>query len=241
MLRLSQLQCEEYVYREKNLNGSFKQLHINSKVVPMFPVQKQKKGAQSACISKLPPEAKEKDLLYVWPLDKYYGHRIRICRGTAAVPLGKHALSNKSRKCTQKQVSLGTRRIIASEQLVLRSCTRKVLLKSKLKKEPDTAPSNHLGHAYERTSEEQHKAASMLLFAPANQSGAHASYSHYFSSSKTNVHPVPSTSQGFTPVSFQNVQGCTINIVSALQPPLLPPQAPLVDFTEIELQSFFSE
>ena len=129
VLRLSQLQCEEYVYREKNLNGSFKQLHINSKVVPMFPVQKNKKGAQSACISKLPPEAKE-DLLCVRPLDKYYGHRIRICRGTAAVPLGKHTLSSKSRKCTQKQVSLGTRRIIASEQLVLRSCTRKVLLKS---------------------------------------------------------------------------------------------------------------
>ena len=43
------------------------------------------------------------------------------------------------------------------------------------------------------------------------------------------------------PVSFQNVHGCTISIMSAPQPPLPPPQAPLLDLTEIELQSFFSE
>lgn len=78
-LKLSQLQRDhdKYVYYKnvsKNQNGSFKQLHVNSKVVPVFPCPE----AGQRCpmylldlyISKLPEEAKQNDLLYIRPLEK---------------------------------------------------------------------------------------------------------------------------------------------------------------------------
>ena len=132
---------------------------------------------------------------------------------------------------------MDTKRTIASEQLVPLSCTRKG---SKLIQERTGHRSLESLRTYERTSKEQHKAASTLLSAPMNSG---ASCSHYFSSAKSktiDIHPGPSSSQGFMPVSFQNLQGCTINVMSAPQPPPPPSQAPLVDFTETELESFFS-
>ena len=101
-LKLSELQrdSDKYVYQEnvlKNRNGSFKQLHVKSKVVVVFLCAE----AEERCpvhlldlsISKLPKEAKEKDLVYVRPLDKkpldpadaWY----------SAVPLWKHTLQKK--------------------------------------------------------------------------------------------------------------------------------------------------
>ena len=246
-LRLSQLQRDgdKYVYYEnvsKNRNGSFKQLHINSKVVPMFPCPE----AQGRCpvhlldlyISKLPKEAKEKDLFYVRPLDKK--PQDPNLPWYSAVPLGKHTLQQKVRNmCAEAGVS-GNK-----TNHSLRATGATELYKKGV---PEKLIQERTGHrsleslrTYERSSEDQHKAVSTLLSAPAIHSGA--SYSHCFSSTKTktiDIHPVPSTSQGFMPVSFQNVHGCTINIMSAPQPPLPPPQAPLVDFTETELQSFFS-
>lgn len=54
---------DHYEYYEnvsKNRNGSFKQIHIKSKVVPVF-----------ACMSvKFPPPAVAKHLFYVWPLQE---------------------------------------------------------------------------------------------------------------------------------------------------------------------------
>jgi len=57
----------------KNRNGSFKQLHVKSKIVPVFACP----AAGERCpfhildtyISKLPPQAFEKDLFYVRPLE----------------------------------------------------------------------------------------------------------------------------------------------------------------------------
>ena len=186
-------------------------------------------------INKLPSEAKEKDLLYVRPLDKKPQDPNLLWY--SAVPLGKHTLQHKM--CAEAGVSghkmNHSLRATGATELYKKGAPEKLI------QERSGHHSLKSLRTYERTSEEQH---SSLLSAPANQSGAHASYSHYFSSSKTktiDVHPVPSTSQGFMPVSFQNVQGCTINIMSAPQPPLPPPQAQLLDFTETELQSFFSE
>ena len=76
-LKLSQFErCDSYVYHEntsKNRNGSFKQLHVKKKVVPIYSCPQ----AGDRCpvylldkyISKLPEEAKEKDFCYVRPLE----------------------------------------------------------------------------------------------------------------------------------------------------------------------------
>lgn len=106
----------------KNQNGSFKQLHINSKVVPVFPCPE----AGDRCpvrlldlyISKLPTDVKENDLLYVWPLDKkpqdpWY----------SAVPLGKHT-SAKIEKDVCRHRHLWEHNEPVSELLVLPSCSR---------------------------------------------------------------------------------------------------------------------
>ena len=102
-LKLSQLQrCDDgrYVYYEnvsKNRNGSFKQLHIKNKVVPVFACPE----AGERCpvrildqyISKLPEEAKQKDLFYVRPLEK---KPLELSKPWySSVPLGKHTLQQK--------------------------------------------------------------------------------------------------------------------------------------------------
>ena len=79
-LQLPQLKrCTDwYVYYEntsKNRNGSFRQLRVKNKVVPLYPCPE----AGERCpvhildkyISKLPSEAKEKNLFYVRPLEKF--------------------------------------------------------------------------------------------------------------------------------------------------------------------------
>ena len=70
-LKLSQLQrdSDKYVYHENVSNGSFKQLHVRSKVVPVYSCPE----AGQRCplylldfyISKLPEEAKKQDLVHV--------------------------------------------------------------------------------------------------------------------------------------------------------------------------------
>lgn len=69
----SQHDSEKYVYYEnvsKNRNGSFKQLHINSKVVPLFPCPEAQEGCPvhplDLYIRKLLTEAKVKLLPHVW-------------------------------------------------------------------------------------------------------------------------------------------------------------------------------
>ena len=178
-------------------------------------------------------------MLYVRPLDKkpedphspWY----------SAAPLGKHTLQQKVKKMCAAAGIQGTK-----TNHSLRATGATELYKKGV---PEKLIQERTGHrsieslrTYERTSEEQHKAASTLLSAPSHSS---ASYSHCFVSSKTKtigIHsapgPGPSNSHGLMPVSFQNLQGCTINITTAPQPP---PQAPLVDFTETELENFFSD
>ena len=81
VLKLSQLKRvtdpDRYIYYEavsRNHNGSFTQLHVKNKVVPMFACPE----AGDRCpvrildhyISKLPQEAVTQDLFYVRPLEK---------------------------------------------------------------------------------------------------------------------------------------------------------------------------
>ena len=107
-LRLSQLKrFNKYVYYEntsKNRNGTFKQLRVKNKVVPLHPCPE----AGERCpvfilISKLHEEAKEKDLFYVRPLEKTSSlskpwHSL--------VPIGKHSLHAKMKNmCSEAGIS----------------------------------------------------------------------------------------------------------------------------------------
>ena len=219
-LKLSQLQHdgEKYVYYEnvsKNQNGSFKQLLIKSKVVPVFPCPE----AGERCpvhlldkyISKLPTAAKEMDLFYVRPLDEK--PQDPNMPWYSAVQANTHYNRNFKKMCADAGIngnktnhSLGA---TGATELYKRGVPEKLI------QERTGHHSLESLRTYERTSEEQHKAASSVLSASSHTG---ADYSHWFSSTKTksiNVHPVPFSSQGFVPVSFQNVQGCTINIMSA--------------------------
>ena len=103
-LKLSQLQWlrdpDRYVYYEnvsKNRNGSFKQLHIRGKVVPVYACPE----AGGRCpvsildkyLSKLSPETVEKDLFYVRPLEQVPTNPLDPWY--ASVPVGKGTLRKK--------------------------------------------------------------------------------------------------------------------------------------------------
>ena len=106
-LKLTQLQRmrqpDHYIYNEnvsKNRNGSFKQLHIKSKTVPLYACP----DLGTRCpvyildkyIGKLPPKAVENDVLYVRRLDKVSPDP--SSPWYSATPVGKHALNDKVKK-----------------------------------------------------------------------------------------------------------------------------------------------
>ena len=117
-LKLSQLQRrtqpDHYTYSEnvsKNRNGSFKQLHIKNKTVPIFVCTE----AGDRCpvylidlyISKLPQKAVKSDLFYVRPL-----HIISFDPWSpwySAVPLGKHTLNDKVKKVCSDAGVMGSK------------------------------------------------------------------------------------------------------------------------------------
>ena len=168
-LQLSQLKRLEdrYVYYEntsKNRNGTFKQLRVKSKVVPLFPCTE----AGPRClvrildkyISKLPREAKEKDLFYVRPLQKVTDNADKPWY--TSVPLGKHTLHSKLKNmCLEAGIS-GHK-----TNYSLRATAATEMFRH-------GAPEKHIqertGHrsiealrSYERLDDMQHKAAAYML------------------------------------------------------------------------------
>ena len=250
-LKLSQLQrCDDgrYVYYEnvsKNRNGSFKQLHIKNKVVPVFACPE----AGERCpvcildqyISKLPEEAKQKDLFYVRPLEK---KPLELSKPWySSVPLGKHTLQQKVKKICAEAGVVGCK---TNHSLRATSVTDmyKAGAPEKLIQERTGHRSIEALRTYERSSEEQHKTVSSLLSVPQQ-----STYEYHHSSAKSHsvsIHPAaPSPSPAISgvslpAVSFQNLQGCTINIMSAPQPQP-PPQLPNIDLTETELDELFAQ
>ena len=106
-LTLSQLerrtQPDHFVYTEnvsKNRNGSFKQLHVKSKTVPVYTCPE----AGVKCpvhlldlyISKLPPKAVEDDIFYARPLETTPPDS--SSPWYSATPVGKHTLDDKVKK-----------------------------------------------------------------------------------------------------------------------------------------------
>ncbi len=201
-LKLSQLQrdTDKYVYYEnvsRNRNGSFRQLHIKSKVVPVYPCPE----AHERCpvhlldlyISKLPEEAKKKDLLCVRQLEKkplYPGKP-----WYSAVQIGKHTLHAKV-KTMCAIAGIGghetnhSLRATGATELYKRAAPEKLIQERTGHRSLDAL------RTYERSSEEQHRAASTLLATPTP-----VDYNQCLTSTKNcliSMHQRPSTSQGFS-------------------------------------------
>ena len=87
-----------------NRNGSFKQLHVSSKVVPLYP----NPDIGERCpvfifvkyVSKLPKKIKDQDIFYARPLDKVPPQD--DSPWYAPVPIGKHTLQSMVKKMCEE-------------------------------------------------------------------------------------------------------------------------------------------
>ena len=211
---------DHYVYYEnvsKNRNGSFKQIHIKRKVVPIFACPE----AGERCpvyildkyISKLPPSAVANDLFYVRPLQKVPTDP--SAPWYAAVPVGRDTLNKKFRLMCEQAGIEGNK-----TNHSLRAMGTTQLYESGV---PEKLIQERTGHRslkalrmYERTNEHQHKAVPSILTSKENTSYTQQTYSGVGSSvshTVAKVHQSNGLTQ-YTPpgFSFQNLYGCTINI-----------------------------
>ena len=150
-LQLSQLKRfeDKFVYYvSKNRNGSFKQLRVKNKTVPLYPTPEAGEHCPVHILdrytSKLPAEVREKKLFYVRPLDKVTSNP--DMPWYSSVPLGKHTLQSKLKNMCQKLESVVTKRTTAYVQLLQLRCSDKVLLKSLFKSEQVIVLWKHRAH-----------------------------------------------------------------------------------------------
>ena len=238
-LKLSQFKRmtdpDRYTYYEnvsKNHNGSFKNLHVKHKVVPLYACPE----AGDRCpvrildeyISKLPQDALAKDLFYVRPLEKLPSSL--SAPWYSSVLIGKHTLNQKVKNmCLQAGVS-GNKtnhslRATGATQMYEKGAPEKLI------QERTGHRSLEALRAYERTSANQHRAVSHLLSTSTNTH--YAEEVHRIQNGRTNVpmqqHAAQFPVSGFT---FQNLHGCTININSSTAP-----SSTMSSITEVARQS----
>ena len=216
-LQLSQLKRfeDKYVYYEntsKNRNGSFKQLRVKSKVVPLYPTP----DAGERCpvsildkyISKLPSEAKEKDIFYARPLeiipdnpDKPWYSGVHVGKNTLHAKLKNMC---KAAEISGHKTNHSLRATAATE--MFRSGAPEKLIQERTRHRSLEAL-----RCYERLDEAQHRAVSSLLSsAPQKRS---MSYNEYMRSTETqhrafNVGVPPQTMPS---INLHDMFGCTIN------------------------------
>ena len=256
-LKLSQFErCDDsYVYHEntsKNRNGSFKQLHVKKKVVPIYSCPQ----AGDRCpvylldkyISKLPEEAKEKDLFYVRPLESMAESADTHSVWYSAVPIGKHTLQQKFSKMCQAAGIVGHKtnhslRATAASEMFAQQVPEKLI------QERTGHRSLEALRTYERSNEEQHRAVSSVLCETKRSNYSQQLIQHSTKSRSLSIHGMPSTSATESQsssfampgnVMFNNLHGCTINITQA-PPPAQSPLTPNIELTENELDELFSQ
>ena len=250
-LQLSQLKRLEdrYVYHEnvsKNRNGSFKQLRIKNKVVPLYPSPEAGEHFPvlilDKYISKLPPQAKEKDLFYYRPLEKVTSDPNKPWY--SAVPLGKNTLQGKLRNMCRED-RIGGHKTNHS----LRATAATLMFRQGA---PEKVIQERTGHrsiealrSYERLDEVQHKAVSSLLSnAPGNSRSM--TYDQHLMSIKNHSFDMSCTSYVAPPIpsiNLQDLHACTINFNYAPAPSMIPPQTAVMQdtkttYTEAELELF---
>ena len=243
-LKLSQLerrrQPDHYVYIEnvsKNRNGSFKQLHVKGKTVPVYKCPE----LGSKCpvylldkyISKLPPKAIENDVFYVRALDKVPSDPAAPWYSVA--PIGKHTLSDKVKKMCNTAGIVGHK-----TNHSLRATGATQMYESGV---PEKLIQERTGHRsiealrmYERSNSGQHQAVSRILSDSQRRTYQHTERHSmlHMQSAMQQMQSTPFIAPG---LSFQNLHGCTINITQT--PPPQPMQS--IDVSESELEQIIAE
>ena len=215
-LKLSQFQRKSQpdhcVYVEnvlKNRNGSFKQLHVKSKMVPVYACPEASKRCPvhiiDLYISKLPPKAVENDIFYVHPLENVPSEP--SAPWYSAIPVGKHTLNDKvKRMCKAAGIEGNT----TNHSLRATGATR--MYRSGV---PEKVIQERTGHrsleglrSYNRSNEQQHQAASAVLSAPKQQMYAYTESFRRETMNTVNLQPSYLAMPGIS-------LGCTININQA--------------------------
>ena len=160
-------------------------------------------------ISKLPEEAKEKDLFYVRPLEKISS---LSKPWYSSVPIGKHSLHAKMKNmCSEAGISghktNHSLRATAATEMFRRGAPEKLI------QERTGHRSIEALRTYERLDEVQHKAVSTML---SNAPGTTRTmtYSQHLMTSKTDYSlnmPSASMTPYMPSVNLHDLHGCTIN------------------------------
>ena len=243
-LKPSQIQRQSnpdhYVYTEnvsKTRNGTFKQLHVPNKVVPLFKCPQ----AGERCpvhildtyFSKLPKEAFTKDVLFFRPLGSIPASS-SCAWYSGSQPVGKNTLEQKlSRMCTlagiEGRITNHSLRATSATQMYENGVPEKVI-------------QERTGHRslealciYERTNRHQQEAASNILSVP-------QAANYHARTTSVNFEPAlrsnSTDSVRSLPISFGNLYGCTVNIHPATSPP---PAISSIQLTRDELDDLFSD
>ena len=141
---------DRYVYYEnvsKTRNGSFKKLHVPTKVVPVYACPEVEEKCPVSILdkylSKLPKDAFKKDLFYVRPLSVVPTNSDDPW--CTAVPIGRDLYTRSSMTCVLEQESRERKQITASEPPVQHRCTKVESLKKSFKRGLDIALSKPYG------------------------------------------------------------------------------------------------
>ena len=221
-LKLSQLHRswdpDQYTYYEnvsKTSDGSFRKMRLKHKVVPLFanpdigdrcPVK-----VLDTYISKLPPKAIEADLFYVRPL--FESPPDPSLPWYTSVPVGKDTLSNKLKLMCKHAGVKGNKtnhslRAASATQMYANGVPEKLIQERTGHRSLDAL------RMYERSSQQQHQAVSKILSAgPTHTQTTLKETTIDISTTKT----VENTNNGSTSFNFQNLHGCTINIMDPSQ------------------------
>ena len=220
-LKISQIQCvyspDDYIYHEfvsKNRQGTFRQLYLANKEVPIYACP----TAGDRChvrlldlyLQKLPSEAIEKDVFYVRPLDKIPSDP--LSPWYTSVPISRNTLDKKVNVMCRNAGLEGHK-----TNHSLRATGATEMYRGNV---PEKLIQERTGHrsltslrVYERSTDEQHRAVSSLL-SSAKETIFHQQHSLAVKqSNQSHVDIQPVAVSGSVNFSFQNLTGCTINII----------------------------
>ena len=217
-LKISQLERvfnpDGYVYHEyvsKNRQGTFRKPYVSNKDVPIYACP----TAGDRChvklldlyIQRLPPDAVEKDMFYVRSLDKIPSNP--TASWYTSVPVGQNTLDRKINVICRNAGIDGHKtnhslRATGATELYQGNVPEKLI------QEGTGHQSLKALRVYERSTTEQHKAVSTLLSSAKKSTFQQNLVEVRQTSQNVDVQYQPA---GSINISFQNLSGCTINIV----------------------------
>lgn len=223
-LKLSQIKRtdDKYTYYEnvsKNRNGSYKQLHVRSKTVPLYP----NPDLGDRCpvlildkyISKLPQSARDKDIFYARPLEKMPTDE--NAPWYSPVPIGKHTLQTMVKRMCKEANIKGAKtnhslRATAATQMFAQGAPEKVIQERTGHRSLDGL------RTYERSSESQHRALSTLLstnLMDAQKESSHCTTNMSHSSTKlgqSTTNLFSQSSKSIENVPSMNFSNCSVTV-----------------------------